>query len=267
MKIAWIGAGRMTQAFLEGLKAFQDLEHHVSTRSFDKLQALQSRYPIHIHASNQACVLGADLVVLAVKPQQMQAVVEDLQASLPPKAIVVSLAAALSLSQLEAWVPYPIKLARIMPNTAVALRQGSLALCFNTHIEALDLELIHSVFSKVGHVYPIDENLMNPFIATSGSGIAFAYAILDGFIQASVQAGMSQSDAQSLVLETFNAALKMTAASNQPLSSLIDQVCSKGGTTIEGIQVLKNADLVNLFNETFKATIRRAQELSDDLAA
>lgn len=266
MKIAWIGAGRMTQAFLTGFQTSEpSFDHHVSTRTVEKLKDLKHLFHVQVHTTNVECVKAANIVVLAIKPQQMQSVLSEIKNSISKETLVISIAAALSIKQLETWLEKPTKILRLMPNTAVALKQGSMAYAVNNYVESTDVQVFHQVFSPLGNLHAMDESKINAFIASSGSGIAFVYHLLDAFISAGAQQGFSHEEATQLSYETFEAALAMAKASKMSLSDLIDQVCSKGGTTIEGIQVLKNANLVEVFNQTFSATIQRSVALQKEL--
>lgn len=265
MNIAWIGAGKMTYAFLKGFSSVPSSEfiHHISTAHPEKFNEWHQEFNFIQHPTNRDCVKHADVIILAVKPQILKAVIEDLRSVVPSHALVVSIAAAVDLSLLHTWFNRPIKLARLMPNTAVAIRKGSMALSGSQYLNEDDLQTLEQLFKPLGSLYRLDESLMNAFIASSGSGIAFVYSLMDAFIQASIQQGLNPDQAQSISLETFQAALMMAQASKRPISNLIDDVCSKGGTTIEGINVLNQTDLVNLFNQTFKATIQKAEALND----
>lgn len=264
MNISWIGAGKMTHSFLTGFSSIQnELIHHISTAHPEKLKDWHHEFKFIEHANNRDCVKHADMVILAVKPQQLKAVLEEIAPAIPSQAIVLSLAAAVDLSLLQTWIHRPLKLGRIMPNTAVAIGKGSIAFSVNEHWNDNEVKSTIEFFSHVGTVYPMDESMINPFIVSSGSGIAFVYALIEAFTQASIHQGFSKEQALMITLETFQAAVMMAKDSQTPLAELISNVCSKGGTTIEGITVLNDADLTGIFDKTFEATLLRAKALND----
>ena len=264
MNISWIGAGKMTHSFLTGFSSLQnELIHHISTAHPEKLKEWHHKYRFIEHDNNRDCVKQADLIILAVKPQQLKAVLEEIAPAIPSQALILSLAAAVDLSLLQTWLKRPLKVGRLMPNTAVSICRGSIAFSVNDHWNDHDIQRTIELFSKVGTVYHMDESMINPFIASSGSGIAFVYALLEAFTQASIHQGFTPEQASMITLETFQAAVMMAEESQTPLPELISNVCSKGGTTIEGISVLNNADLTRLFDETFEATLQKAKALND----
>jgi len=267
IKISFIGAGRMTQAFLKGLSSSGDFDMSSITlcsKSGTNLQELSQQYGVLVAQSNIACAQSADMLILAVKPQQLQSLIEEIRAVLKPNVVVISIAAAIQLESLEAWFQAPIKLIRWMPNTAISIHLGSIAICHNTWVTDVELKHVIALFKPLGTFYPIIESQFDAFIAASGSGIAFAYQVMDDFIHALPQENLN-TDIHQLVLETFKAAAEMALNSHQTLQERINEVCSKGGTTVEGIQVLRNKDLVSVFQQTFDATIQRSIALSQEL--
>lgn len=264
MNISWIGAGKMTHSFLTGFSNLQnEVTHHLSTAHPEKLKEWHTEFKFIEHTHNRECVEHADMIILAVKPQQLKAVLEEIGPFIPKHALILSLAAAVDLALLETWLKRSLKVGRLMPNTAVAIRKGSIAFSVNANWDDNEIQDTINLFTNVGSVYRMDESLINPFIASSGSGIAFVYALLDAFTQASIHQGFSPKQASKITLETFQAAVLMAKESQTPLAQLISNVCSKGGTTIEGIAVLNNADLTGLFDETFEATLQKAKALND----
>lgn len=266
LKISFIGAGRMTQSFLQGLSVSDDFlnwDIMLSNRSFSKLETLQTLYPIRITQDNRECVRDADIVILAVKPQQLQDVIVEIRDEIQEHTLIISLAAAITLDQLSAWFNKPVKLIRFMPNTAVAIHLGSIAVCPSPIVSETEIQEILRLFKPLGSLYRLDENLIDAFIAASGSGIAFVYFLIDIFTKNAIAKGLPENDAKVLCLETFQAAVSMAKSQDLELSDLIDQVCSKGGTTIEGIKTLQASDLEVILNTTFEATMNRSKELSE----
>lgn len=244
---------------------FRQFEVNVSNRTPQKLETLKSLFPILPVSDNRTCAGSADILVLAVKPQQMKDVIAEIRDCVNPQTIVISLAAALSLKQIESWFEHPVKLIRFMPNLGVAVGQGSLAVCCARTVSASDLDEVMSVFGPLGKFHVLPEPMIDSFIASSGSGIAFVFALIKAFSDTAARKGFTPEEARALTLETFSAALTLAQASDHSLSELIDQVCSKGGTTIEGIKVLNASNLTDILNQAFEATIARSKELSEIL--
>jgi pyrroline-5-carboxylate reductase len=262
MKISFIGAGKMTHAFCEGLSKTDFFHKHtvtISNPSVQKLNDLKSKYPIDITHNNLDCANDMDIIVLAIKPQQLFSVCEEIKGSIGQDTLIVSIAAGVSLNQLEQWLSYS-KIVRLMPNTAIAKNSGAMA-CVSNKLSQSEINTIINLFKALGNIYVIDESQMNAYIAANGSGIAFVYELMRVFTKQAVEAGLDASMAQSIVQNTFSAASHMIDDITD-IQTLIDQVTSKAGTTIEGINILRQSDLETIIQNTFKATIQRAEEIS-----
>lgn len=262
MKISFIGAGKMTHAFCEGLSHTDFFREHsviISNPSTNKLNDLKEKYQCNITHNNVDCVVDMDIVILAVKPQQLHSVCQEIKEHIGQDTLIVSLAAGVSLSQLEQWLNYK-KIVRLMPNTAIAKNGGAIA-CTSSDLNQTTIDLIIDLFLPLGNIYVIDESKMNAYIAANGSGIAFVYELMRVFTKNAIEAGLDESIAQSIIQNTFSSASSMVDESTD-IQDLIDQVTSKAGTTIEGIKVMRDSDLEEIIKQTFRATILRAEEIS-----
>lgn len=264
MKISFIGAGNMTQAFLKGLdRSFFEHEIWVSNRSQGKLDILRD-LNIHLTLDNHKAVRDADILILAIKPQQMFDLLEAIRDDIKHSAIIISLAAGLSIKQLEQWLYPEVKLIRFMPNTAIALGIGSIAICTNKNINDFELSLVKNLFNVCGSLNELDEVEFELFIAASGSGIAFVYQIMESYVHVLKQLGLDEVQAKSLIIDTFFAASSM-AKINPDLDDLMNRVASKGGTTIEGLNVLRASKLNDILMDMCQKTIQRSKQLSEEL--
>jgi len=262
MKISFIGAGKMTHAFCEGLSHTEFFNEHqvtISNTSQGKLDELQSLYPISVTKNNVVCIKKADLIILAIKPQQLYSVTQEIKSSISKDAIIVSLAAGITLTQCERWLNHR-KIVRLMPNTAIAKNSGAIA-CTTLNCSQEELDSIVDLIQPLGNIYIIDESKMNAYIAANGSGIAFVYELMRVFTKQAIEFGLDESIAQSVVQNAFNAASQMVD-DNTDIQMLIDQVTSKAGTTIEGINTLRKSELESIVYQTYKATIHRAEEIT-----
>jgi pyrroline-5-carboxylate reductase len=264
MKISFIGAGNMTQAFLRGLDgAFFEHEIWISNRSQTKLDRLHD-LNIHLTLDNHEAVKDADILILAIKPQQMFDLLETIRDTIKPNAIIISLAAGLSVNQLEQWLFPDAKLIRFMPNTAITLGIGSIAICNNKNIDERELGFVKNLFETCGSLIDLDESKFELFIAASGSGIAFVYQIMESYVQVLKELGLDETQAKALIMDTFFAASSM-AKINPDLDDLMNRVASKGGTTIEGLNVLRASHLEDILMDMCQKTIQRSQQLSEEL--
>ncbi len=266
MQISWIGAGNMTRSFLKGFEGNISLVHHVSSRRQESLDKLREDFHFVAERTNVNCVKNADIIVLAVKPQQLYDVCLEIKDAIPEDAYVISIAVGINLELLETWLGRNHKLIRMMPTTAVSIKKGSIALCCNEEIKTSDLQKVRSIFESVALLTPIQESDMNVFVSNSGSGIAFVYRLMSAFVKASIDNGIDEFNAKALVAQTFVAAAEMAKANDIDLDLLIKNVSSKNGTTVEGLAILDKA-IDQLVLDTFSATQNRAAEIQDELSS
>ncbi len=259
MKIAWLGSGKISKAFFTPLKTLMGFEVFVYSRSFETLKSLETYYPIIACETIEACVCDADMIVLAVKPNVIESVLADLKPYLKESTLIVSLAAGISLHQLYQFSNHS-NIIRLMPSTAVSIQKSIMAICYD-EVSITNLDRLNQFFAHFGQLIKIEETLMNAFIASSGSGIAYVYAMMDAMMVESKRLGFSEEHARDIILKTFEAAVLM--AMNHPLTleALMQQVASKGGTTEAGLLELRDP-LQKVIYDTFEATLLKAKDLS-----
>lgn len=265
MRIAWIGAGKMTESFLKGFEGEKNIIHYVSSRRQESLDKLREQFHFIPQVDNVSCVQKADIIVLAVKPQQLHDLCIEIKDAIPKEAFVISIAVGISVHLLESWLGLDLKIIRMMPTTAVSIKKGSIAMCCNHKIKTQDLQKIYSVFESVAMLKPLLEEEMNIFVSNSGSGIAFVYRLMQAFVRASVDKGMNEEDAKTLVAQTFSASAEMAKENNLDFDQLILNVSSKKGTTIEGLAIL-DASIDQVILDTFTATQNRADEIQKEFS-
>ena len=151
-----------------------------------------------------------------------------------------------------------------MPNTAIALGIGSIAICTNKNMNDRELGLVKNLFKACGSLIDLDESKFELFIAASGSGIAFVYQIMESYVQVLKELGLDEKQAKALIMDTFFAASSM-AKINPDLDDLMNRVASKGGTTIEGLNVLRASHLEDILMDMCQKTIQRSKQLSEEL--
>lgn len=260
MKIAWIGSGKISKAFFKPLDTLEGFEVSVYSRRFEAVKELEHAYALKACEDIETCVKAASMIVLAVKPNMIQSVLSQLKPHLTEDTLLVSLAAGISLNQIHAFSNHG-QIARLMPSTAVSIQQSSMALCPSPNLSAFNLTILQAFFSHFGQIMMIDESLMNAFIASSGSGIAYVYAMIEAMIKESQACGFNEQDAKDIILKTFTAATQMAQMSPLSLDDLMQQVASKGGTTEAGLLQLK-APLQSCVHATYVATLLKAKDLS-----
>ena len=193
----------------------------------------------HACDSNPAAVGDAQVVVLAVKPQHVPCVAEELRRAIRPDHLLVSLVAGVSLERLSAWFATQ-RLVRVMPNTPCLVGQGASAFAIGSAVTEEDAQWVHGMMSSLGMAFQVDESLMDAVTGLSGSGPAYVYLLIEALSDGGVRAGLPRSMATALAAQTVRGAAEMVLRSGEHPAVLKDRVASPGGTTMAGLQVLED---------------------------
>jgi len=267
--ITFIGGGNMARSLIGGLIAngFDAQRIHVSDPSTECLQSLSAQYPIKTFTDNLEAIQGTDVIILAVKPQQLQSVTRQLATAKPANTLFISIAAGIRLDAITRWLADDYAaIVRAMPNTPSLVQAGATALCANTNVSAEQHELAESILRAVGLALWVDDELkMDAVTALSGSGPAYIFLVIEAMEAAGVTLGLPEKSARSLALETAFGAAKMALESGSPASTLRQQVTSPGGTTERALEAFEEGDLRGLFNKALAAAAARADELANQL--
>ena len=232
----------------------------------DRRAFLEARYGVSC-VSDAACIEGADVVVLAVKPQVMMGVLEGISA-LPAYGggacgpLFVSLAAGLTTQRLESALPENARLVRVMPNMPLQVSAGATAVTGGACATAEDIELVCQLFSCLGCACVVDESLMDAVCAVSGSGPAYVAAMVEALRDAGVKQGLDCGLAETLALQTVYGTAKVLVDTGQTAEYLRESVCSPGGTTLAALDAMNEAGFSGVFDAGVAAAVRRSKELS-----
>ncbi len=265
--IACIGCGNMGAALLLGLaQSFGEAAYHLCAYDLEPQRAKAlAAHGVEPLANIAACARAADILLIAVKPYQVAAVLAEAKAMLGPGKTVLSIAAGVSLPKLSEYIQGACPVARLLPTTTALVGQGIFAFCA---LEAGPLPLpperrseIIALFSRLGLCLELPESKFNAFSALIGAGPAYVFAMIQGLVQAGVTLGFAHAEAREMVAKLFGGCAKMAQESGKPLGLLRDEVCSPGGLTIAGINVLDRAGLAGLLVEAVEAARRRGQEM------
>lgn len=264
--IAFIGAGNMARSLIVGL--LQD-EANVSLRVADpdqhQLDTIRKYWPDVVTTSdNQKAMQGADVVVLAVKPQIMREVAESLrdgaQRACP---LFVSIAAGIREDALNRWLGGNLPIVRCMPNTPALVQTGATGLYANAQVSGEQRSLAESIMRAVGiTLWLEDEAQLDAVTAVSGSGPAYFFLMMEAMQAAAEKLGLPAEDAHLLIVQTALGAARLALESNDPPAELRRKVTSKGGTTAAALQVLNDGGLSDLFDKALQAAASRSRELA-----
>jgi pyrroline-5-carboxylate reductase len=264
--IAFVGGGNMARSLIGGLLAdgCNTGNIRVADPRGSQLESLRRQFSVTTSLSNEEMAAGADVVVMAVKPQIMRSAalqVADAVARQHP--LVVSIAAGIRCEDLGRWLGGGIALVRAMPNTPALVQSGATALFANARVNPEQKELAESIMRAVGlTVWLDDEGLMDAVTALSGSGPAYFFLVMEAMEAAGKKLGLENDTARLLTLQTALGAARLALESDEPTSSLRERVTSPGGTTEKAIRVLRDAGLEQLFERAVGAACTRSEELA-----
>ena len=266
--ICFIGGGNMATSLIGGLIAQGHPAENicVSDPNQEQLDKLQNEFSIRVDANNHSAVDNADLVVLAVKPQVMKDVANPLAASIPAKAIIVSIAAGINLHSLEAWLGQERAIVRCMPNTPSLIQLGASGLFANANTSTEQKTLAETVLKAAGIVQWVNnEAEIDAVTAVSGSGPAYYFLLMEAMIDAGVELGLSRKTASELTLQTALGAAQMAKQSDVDAAELRRRVTSPGGTTEQAINTFEGAHLRDIVKAALNAANTRSGELAEML--
>lgn len=265
--IAFIGGGNMARSLISGLitDGCDPRQIRVADPNPEQRDQLRSRIGVHADAENLTAAEQADVIVLAVKPQIIRDVAEQLAAVAQRRQpLIISIAAGVREADLRRWLGGQIPLVRAMPNTPAMVNSGATALFANPHVSDEQRQLAESILRAVGLTVWVDEErLLDSVTALSGSGPAYFFLVMEALEQGGVQLGLSAEQARLLTLQTAFGAAKMALESSDSPELLREHVTSPGGTTEQALAVLQTGELQQLFAKALAAARQRARELGD----
>jgi pyrroline-5-carboxylate reductase len=267
VKIAFLGGGNMAGALIGGLaaKGYDRSSISVVEISPAARERLAAQHAVHASPAPDAATMAADVLVLAVKPQDMRAALLGLPQNLNEK-LVISIAAGVRLDALSRWLGGHRKLVRCMPNTPALIGAGIAALCALPDVSAVEREKAESILAAVGEVVWVDEErLLDPVTALSASGPAYVFWFIEQLAASGEKLGLPGDTARKLAMQTVLGAAKLAAQSDKPPAELRKQVTSKGGTTEAALNVFNEEKLAERILKALEAASRRGAVLGDEL--
>jgi len=267
MDITFIGGGNMASAMIAGLikQGYQAGHIRVVDISRENLESLQSRYQVQTFAELSSAAAASEVIVLAVKPQQLHGVAAAL-APLLQQQLVISIAAGVRAGDLSRWLGGYRQLVRTMPNTPAMVSSGMSGLYALPEVLPARRKQAESVLQAVGSTLWLeDEEQMNAVTAVSGSGPAYVFYFMEAMQAAAVELGFSPEQARTLTLETFLGAAKLATQSDEDPATLRARVTSKGGTTERALNSMDDANIKAAIVLAIRAAAERSRELGDAL--
>ncbi len=262
--VGFVGAGNMGEALIKGLLAANLVPAeaiHATDVRLERLKELNRQYGIQISSDNAELIRRADIVILAVKPQIMDAVLTEIAPAVTRRKLLISIAAGVSTAKIRAVLHKDARLIRVMPNTPALVLEGVTAVAKAEGLEADDLETAGEIFSAVGRVVVLGEELMDAVTGLSGSGPAYIAVVIESLADGGVRMGLDRITAMTLATQTVLGAATLLRETGLHPGAVKDMVCSPGGTSIAGIAALEEGGIRTTFIKAVERATQRSREL------
>lgn len=262
-RIGLIGGGAMGEAILKGLfaRGWAPQNFRVSDPQKKRRDYLAAQYQITATAENKVVVENSEIIILAVKPQNLSEVVDSCRAVFNHEKLIISILAGVTTTRLEALFPTGSKIVRAMPNTPALVGAGTTVLTGGKFAAEKDLQMAGEIFAVLGQVQFLPEKMLNAVTGLSGSGPAFVALFLEALADGGVLAGLPRDIAAQLALETMAGTVKLLKETGWHPAELKDKVASPAGTTIYGMLPLEKNGVRGIIMETVLAAAQRAAEM------
>ncbi len=253
--IGFIGCGKMAQAMIGGMVKDEEINPTqiiASTTSQETLQKVQAMFPIQTTLNNVEVAEVSDILFLAVHPNGYKEVIEEIRQNVKPSVVIVTIAAGISIEDVQRAFQTNVKVARTMPNTPSLIQEGMSAICASREVTDEELQTVLLLFHTFGKVEIVAEELMDAIPAVSGSSPAYVYMMIEAMADGAVAQGLPRDQAYRLASQALVGAAKMVLETGLHPGVLKDQVCSPGGSTIEAVSELEK--------QGFRGNIQAAME-------
>jgi len=262
-KVGFLGGGNMGEALIRGLvkTGLIPPDHlFVTDVRLERLEELGRRYGLHTLSDNMLLVRRVDVVILAVKPQILASVLREVAAAVPGR-LMISIAAGVSTLAIRSHLPPGVRLIRTMPNTPALVLEGATAIAGADGLDPGDLETAQEIFSAVGKVVVLEEELMDAVTGLSGSGPAYLALVVEALADGGVRVGLDRQTAMTLAAQTVLGSARLLIETGTHPGQLKDMVTSPGGTAIAGIHTLEAGGLRRTLIDAVEHATQRSREL------
>lgn len=264
-KIGIIGGGTMGEAITSGLlKAGQYSRNQLFLYDphIEKRKYIKDHYDIQITTNNIELVKSVDVIILAIKPYAFETLFEEIRSVLEERQFLISIAAGMTIQKIESFTSNQMKIARTMPNTASRIREGITGYTMNKNCTRKEEVMLLNILSSIGSAIKLKEEQFDVFTSICASSPAFLYYFIEALSSVGEEEGLSKEESYIVVAKAMKGAALMILNTMTEPSLLRDKVCTKGGTTIEGIKVLEENHFYDILREAAIKTALRSKELS-----
>lgn len=266
-KICFLGGGTMAASIIERLVSDSVIASSIIVvdRNDDKLNCLAQKFQVQVTKALDDAIDNADIILLCVKPQAMQALVKSVQrlCNKAKNPLFISIAAGITIQQFEHWLGAKTAIVRAMPNLPSVIGCGATALYANHQVSSQQREMAEHILRRIGVVTWLEnEKLIDTVTAVSGSGPAYFFLMMEAMIESAVTLGLTKKQATLLVTQTAFGAAKMALENTRTLGDLRENVASKGGATVAALEAFKHDDFKGIVHRAITANLKRSGELS-----
>ena len=269
-KIAILGSGNMGEALVKGLLRAGKAAPEALTCSeprAERREEMQKRYGVHVTADNRAACAQADIIVIAVKPQSIDVLLDEIAPAVDAKKLVISIAAGVPIGAIARKLGAGVRIIRTMPNTPALVGAGATALARGPHATDGDLEQALALFEAVGVAVVVEEHHLDAVTGLSGSGPAFVFMAIEALADGGVKVGLARPIALALAAQAVMGSAKLVLETGEHPGRLKDQVTSPGGTSIAGVHALESGGFRAALIAAVEAATKRSRELGELAAA
>jgi len=263
--IAFLGGGNMAEAMIRGLLRgghFSPEQITASGPREERRAELRDRFGIRTTNDNREAAT-ADIVVLSIKPQILSRVLAEVGSAIREDALVISIAAGVPISAIQARLVGGVRVVRAMPNTPALVDAAATAIAGGERASQADMDDARQIFDSIGITVVLDESLLDAVTGLSGSGPAYVFLILEALSDAGVKVGLSRRTSQLLAAQTLLGSAKLLLETNEHPGKLKDMVTSPGGTAITGLHTLENGGVRTTLMNAVEAATKRSKELGE----
>ena len=264
-KIGFVGAGNMATSIIQGLIASKKVKRgqiYISDKDRRKRTAKKRLLKVKVAKNNIDLINSSDIVILCVKPQDIEGTLKEIQTTYNKDKIIISIVAGVKLSFLSKYVSKDAKIIRVMPNIGSLAQESITAINYSKNLDSKTKKIVKSIFNAVGETEEINEKQMDIVTALSGSGPAYIAYILNCLIKTSIKEGLSKSKAQHLSFQMAKGTIDLLKEKKIEIENLIKMVTSKGGTTDAALDIFNKKRLNKIIAEAIKVAAKRSKELS-----
>jgi pyrroline-5-carboxylate reductase len=264
IQLGFIGCGKMASAIIKGIIAskFVKSSQIIATKSSDKdIKAVSERLGVEIFTDNQLLIKKSDVIIIAVKPNQVGSVLSEIKEFVNDKKLIISVAAGITTSFIENEIGGTPKVIRVMPNTPVLVNEGMSGICSGKYATQDEIKYVSQMFDTIGKCIVVNESQMDIVTAISGSGPAFFYKVINDIARAGEKLGLEYDKSLLLSIQTAIGSAKMALKREISMEELISNVATKGGCTRVGVDVMETTNIANILEQVIQDTAQKAHEL------